>query len=141
MTSLRAGMMFLIAVLATVFSYCSPRRPANVPEGAVALSLSSSGGWAYCWVDGGNQVNRCRTYSADGRRLYRFQHENDDDDVFLRYRGSGIVPENELKIDVVHSGKDYVWLESGIVLIPRNDFENQKQLIDELMRARAKGAP
>jgi len=44
-----------------------------------------------------------------------------------------------LKIDVVHSGKDFIWLESGVVLIPRNDFENQKELIDELMRAGAKG--
>jgi hypothetical protein len=141
MTSVRARMMFLTATLATVFDCCSPHPPAGVPEGAVPLSLSSSGGWAYCWLDAADQVNRCRTYSADGRRLYRFRHENDDDDVFLRYRGSGSIPQEQLKIDVVHSGKDYIWLESGVVLLPRNDFENQKQLIDELMRAGAKGSP
>jgi hypothetical protein len=141
MTSPRAGVTFLAATLATVLECCGPHRPSGVPEGAVPLSLSSSGGWAYCWMDATNRLNRCRTYSADGRRLYRFRHENDDDDVFLRYEGSGPVPQNELKIDAVHSGKDYIWLESGVVLIPRNDFENQKQLINELMRARAKGPP
>jgi hypothetical protein len=139
MISLRARLMFLAATLATVFDGCGPRRPGGVPEGAVPLSLSSSGGWAYCWMDTTNRVDRCRTYSADGRRLYRFRHENDDDDVFLRYEGSGPVPQDELQIDVVHSGRDYIWLENGVVLIPRNDFDNQKQLIDELMRARAKG--
>jgi hypothetical protein len=135
MTTQRARVMFLAATLAPVLECCGPGRPAGIPEGAVALSLSSDGGWAYCWLDTTNTVNRCRTYSPDGRRLYRFRHENDDDDVFLRYQGSGPVPQDELNIDVVHSGKDYIWLENGVVLIPRNDFENQRQLIDELMRA------
>jgi hypothetical protein len=44
-----------------------------------------------------------------------------------------------LKIDIVHSGRDFIWLENGVVLIPRNDFDHQKHFIDELMRARAKG--
>jgi hypothetical protein len=86
-------------------------------------------------------VNRCRTYNCGGRRLYRFGHENDDDDVFLRYQGSGPVPQEELKIDVVHSSRDFIWLENGVVLIPRNDFDHQRQFIDELMRAGAKGPP
>jgi len=85
-----------------------------------------------------NGVNRCRTYAYDGTRLYRFGHEKDDDDVFLRYEGSGPVPQEELKIEVVHSSRDFIWLENGVVLIPRNDFANQKQFIDELMRAGGK---
>ena len=119
---------------------CRAARPSTVPEEAVYVALSSSGGWAYCWFDPTIRLNRCRTYSADGRRLYRFGHENDDDDVFLRSQGSGPVPQGQLVIDVVHSSRDFIWLENGVVLIPRNDFEHQKQFVDELMRARATGA-
>ena len=87
------------------------------------------------------QLNRCRTYSADGRRLYRFGYENDDDDVFLTYQGSGPVPQDQLKIDVIHSSRDFIWLQNDLVLIPRNDFEHQKQFVGELRRAGAKGSP
>jgi len=124
-----------------LFTACHTARPSSVPEGAVYLGLSSSGGWAYCWFDPSIQLNRCRTYSADGRRLYRFEHENDDDDVFLKYRGSGPVPQDQLKIDVVHSSRDFIWLQNDVVLLPRNDFEHQKEFVGELMRAGAKGAP
>src|SRR5262245_48296720 len=97
------------ATLASVLVCCGPTPPGGVPAAAVPLSLSSSGGWAYCWLDSSNDLNRCRTYSPDGRRLYRFRHENDDDDVFLRYEGTGGVPQDQLTIDVIHSGKDYIW--------------------------------
>jgi hypothetical protein len=112
-----------------------------VPKGAVPVSFSSSGGWAYCWLDTTLRLNRCRTYNSDGRRLYRFRRENDEDDIFLRYEGSGPVAQSELKIDVVHSSVDFIWLENGVVLIPRNDFDHQKRFIDELMRAGRKVDP
>jgi len=120
---------------------CHATRPSTVPEGAVYMAFSSSGGWARCWLDPTIGLNRCRTYSADGRRLYRFGHENDDDDVFLRYEGAGPVPEEQLKFDVAHSSPDFLWLQNDVVLIPRNDFEHQKQFVGELMRAGAKGSP
>ena len=130
-----------IGVVLILVTACHAAKPSSVPEGAVYLGLSSSGGWAYCWLDPTIQLNRCRTYSADGRRLYRFEHENDDDDVFLKYRGSGPVPQDQLKIDVVHSSRDFIWLQNDVVLLPRNDFEHQKEFVGELMRAGAKGAP
>jgi hypothetical protein len=120
---------------------CHAARPSTVPEGAVYMAFSSSGGWAHCWLDPTIGLNRCRTYSADGRRLYRFGHENDDDDVFVRYEGAGPVPEEQLKFDVAHSSPDFLWLQNDVVLIPRNDFEHQKQFVGELMRAGAKGSP
>jgi len=105
-----------------------------VPKDAVQVSFSRTGGWAHCWLDDERQLDRCRTYNGEGKRLYRPGHEGDDDDVFLRYSGEGPVPANELQIDTVHSGISYIWLQNGEVLIPRNDFENQKALIDEMMR-------
>jgi hypothetical protein len=138
MNWLRIRFVSLALALVATFICCGPSRPSGVPEEAVPISFSSSGGWAYCWLDATVRVNRCRTYNSEGKRLYRFQHENDDDDVFLRYEGSGPVPEKELKIDVVHSSRDFIWLENGVVLIPRNDFKHQKEFIDELMRVRRK---
>jgi hypothetical protein len=103
-----------VAIAATL-ACCRANRPADVPQGAVPVSFSSSGGWAYCWFDSDDRVNRCRTYAADGRRLYRFGREADNDDVFLRYQGSGPVPQDQLKIDVVHTSPDFIWLENGVV--------------------------
>ena len=60
--------------------------------------------------------------------------------MFLTYDGSSPVPQDQLKIDVTHSAATFIWLENGIVLVPRNDFENQKGLIDELMRIRKESA-
>jgi|SRR5262245_4654421 len=134
-----SGVRLLAATMAATLisvTACRATRPSTVPDGAVYVGFSSSGGWAYCWFDPAMRLNRCRTYSADGRRLYRFGRENDGDDVFLRYLGSGPVPQDQLKIDVVHSSPDFIWLENDVVLIPRNDFEHQKQFVDELMRAR-----
>lgn len=129
-------MIVLASIACIVVSLgCRARRPASVPEGAVPVSFSSSGGWAYCWLDTTIHLNRCRTYNSEGKRLYRFRKEDDDDDVFLRYEGSGPVPPNQLRIDVVHTNVDFVWLENGIVLLPRNDFEHQKKFVGEIMRA------
>jgi hypothetical protein len=61
--------------------------------------------------------------------------------VFVRYEGAGPVPEEQLKFDVAHSSPDFLWLQNDVVLIPRNDFEHQKQFVGELMRAGAKGSP
>jgi len=72
--------------------------------------------------------------------LYRFRHENDDDDVFLPYTGGGPVPQDQLQIDVQNTQPDYIWLQNGIVLLPHDDFENQKKGIDELIRVRRESA-
>jgi hypothetical protein len=131
----------MLAILVTNVACGWQRRPSGVPDGAVRVPFSESGGWAYCWLDKTIHLNRCRTYNSAGDRLYRFRKENDDDDVFLRYQGSVAVPEEELQIDIIHTGPDVIWLQNGVILLPRNDFEHQKQFVGELMRAGAKGSP
>ena len=108
--------------------------PTGVPQGATRVSFSKDGGWAYCWLDAEMQANRCRTYNAGGQRIYRIGKRNDDDDVFLRYEGSGPVAERELQIDIVHTAPDVIWLQNGVVLLPRNDYEHQKHVVDEINR-------
>ena len=113
---------------------CHDQRPPDVPEGATRVSFSKDGGWAHCWLDATMQVNRCRTYNASGQRIYRIGKKNDDDDIFLRYEGSGPVPQDQLQVDIVHTGPDVIWLQNGIVLLPRNDYEHQKSVVDEISR-------
>jgi len=131
-----AALFFLSLGLTSVGEIgCRAHRPFSVPEGAVYVGLSPNGGWAYCWFDSAIRLDRCRTYSADGRRLYRFGHENSDDDVFLKADGSGAVPQDQLKIDVVHTSDGFVWLENDIVLVPRDDFDNQRQLVEDIINS------
>jgi hypothetical protein len=113
---------------------CYDQRPRDVPEGATRVSFSKDGGWAYCWLDTTMQINRCRTYNASGDRIYRIGKKDDDDDVFLRYEGSGPVPQDQLQVDIVHTGPDVIWLQNGVVLLPRNDYAHQKSVVDEINR-------
>jgi len=111
-------------------------RPPGVPRRAARVAFSKDGGWAYCWLDTEVNLNRCRTYNAYGDRLYRPGKKDDPDDVFVRSEGTGPVPESELKIDASRTQVDSVWLRDGIILLPRNDFENQKALVDEILGRR-----
>ena len=110
-------------------------RPAAVPVGATQVNFSKSGGWVYCWLDREASANRCRFWNQSGDRLYTFGHDDDEDDVFVRYEGSGPVEEPELLIDVGRTQIGQAWLKSGVVLIPRNDFTVQKNDVDRLMGA------
>ena len=113
-----------------------PRRPETVPPGATPVAFSKEGGWAYCWMDPAINLNRCRTYNTAGERLYRFGREHDEDDVFLPDEGTGPVPEEQLKVDIIHTSPAHIWLENGVVLLPRNDFENQKRWTDSVKAVR-----
>ena len=130
-STLVAGLCSLAAVACGFWG--QSERPGGVPSGAVEVTFSKDGGWAYCWLDAEINLNRCRTYNWRGDRLHRPFHEGDPDDVFVRYRGDGPVPEAELQIDTMRTQVDFVWLRNGVVLLPRNDFENQKTLVDKLV--------
>jgi len=138
MWTLKAIVVALPVWLASIG--CNDQRPPGVPEGAMRVAFSKSGGWAYCWLDPAAQVNRCRTYNATGERLYRIGKKNDGDDVFLRYEGSGPVPASELQIDIIHTEPDFIWLKNGVVLLPRNDYEHQKGVVDEINKIGSDGA-
>jgi hypothetical protein len=134
---LRRPLLALLALGCVTVGCSDPVRPANVPAGATFVPFSQSGGWAHCWVDSSANVNRCRTYNIRGERLYRPFKENDDDDVFLRDEGVGVVPAEQLQIDSRNTTWVYVWLKNGVVLVPRNQFENvraQVRSIKSMMR-------
>lgn len=132
---LRAFGVFCLSAMA---ASCEAPRPNSVPAGAVAINFNGNGGWAYCWLDEQAGVNRCRTYTSQGV-LGRRPGRNAEDDVFLPYPSRDKpVPQSELKIDIVNTQWDYVWLENGTVMLPRNDFAFQRQHVERIIEATTK---
>src|ERR1043166_8852409 len=129
--------VWIMAIIPLVQScrLMSTARPASVPAEATAVTFSKEGGWAYCWFDAQSNVDRGRTYSANGHRLYRPGRENDDDDVFLRDDGGPPLRDNELKINRARTSPGHIWLDNGVVMLPRNEFELYKQLVDRIKAA------
>jgi len=112
------------------------RPPAGVPDGAVPMPYGSTGGWAHCWLDEQHSVNRCRLYNSEGRRLYPSGHEDDDNDIYLRYEGSGPVAAKDLSIDRSMVTLHAVWLKNGEILIPMNDYSFQREGVARLVAIR-----
>ena len=109
--------------------------PPGVPPDAVPVAFSKDGGWAYCWLDPEINLDRCRTYNASGVMLWRIGHEDMRDDVYLRYRGEGPVPESDLEIDSRRTDDQVIWLKNGVILLPRDDYEFQKAALTRRLSA------
>jgi hypothetical protein len=125
--------------LSTLVGCADPTPPPGVPHEATPVTFSPHGGWAHCWLDAQMNVNRCRTYNWRGDRLYRAGLEHDQNDVFVRYFGTGPVPESELQIDKRLTQVDYVWLKNGVILLPQNAFDRYKDHIDKVFVAAKRG--
>ena len=104
------------------------RRPDNVPLQATAIAIPHGYDWDYCWADKAANVNRCQIYNGDGLLMY--------DGVFLRYEGTGMVPEESLKISQ-RGGEQWIELEDGTILIPRSHYDQVKRIIDWLKGRKA----
>jgi hypothetical protein len=120
------GLMLLGCAAALSLACChdaSPRRPQNVSVKATPVAIPHGYDWDYCWVDKTVNVNRCRIYNGDGLILY--------DDIFVRYEGSGVVPEDSLQISQ-KGGEQWIELQDGVILIPQSRYGQVKRLIDWL---------
>jgi len=103
-----------------------PKRPTNVPTGAVAVSIPKSNYlWKYCWYDPQDSDDHCRVFNGNGLIII--------DDTFDPYDGGPPVPSEELRIDSRRSFGDWVWLENGRILLPRSDFDQVKNLLDGII--------
>jgi hypothetical protein len=99
----------------------TPTRPANVPANATPIAIPHGYDWDYCWVDKTLNVNKCRIYNRGGDFLYG--------GVFLRYEGTGVVPEEALKI-TQHGGEAWIELQNGVILIPESNYVRVKNILD-----------
>jgi hypothetical protein len=100
-----------------------PTRPANVPSTATAIAIPHGYDWDVCFTDQEASVNKCQIYNGNGVLMY--------DGVFLRYEGSGVVPQESLKISQ-NGGEQWIQLENGTILIPKTHFEQIHRLVDWL---------
>ena len=98
-------------------------RPPNVPKGATMVGIPYSVVWDYCWLDNTTNQNRCQIFNKGGNPLY--------DDVFLRYEGTGPVPQSELRIKQC-AGEQWIVLENNVILIPRTGYERIRKFVDAL---------
>jgi hypothetical protein len=129
-----------MAVLAIAGAYwwanIPPKRPNDLSTDAVflwaghlGLPASKHGRWIECWTDIANGVNRCKLIEMNGIPGY--------EGIFLADTGKNPVPESALKIeseptgDVTHwihldgpRGAPLVFLENGIVLIPKDAYQD-----------------
>jgi hypothetical protein len=90
----------------------APKRPGNVPAMATPIAIPHGYDWDYCWVDKAMNINKCQIYNGVGDLLYG--------GVFLRYEGTGLVPEESLKI-TQHGGEAWIELQNGVILIPKSN--------------------
>jgi hypothetical protein len=137
----------ILAVLGVVGAYwwsnVPPARSEGIPPTAVSLwapnvGLPSPkwGAWLYCWRDSRTGTVRCRTSDKNGELKY--------EGFFLSSNKLAPTLDAGLKIDAAHMQPKafdravfirgalvpMVYLTSGLVLIPAEDFEAGKRLLD-----------
>lgn len=99
------------------------KRPDSVPAKATPIAIPYGFDWDYCWVDKAMNVNKCQIYNGNGLLMY--------DDVFVRYEGTEVVPEESLKI-TQKGGEQWIELEDGTILIPESDYSRIRKTLDWL---------
>jgi len=109
------------------FGTPDPVRPPNVPSGATMVGIPFGVNWDYCWVDKLANENKCQIFDKGGGILY--------EGIFQRYKGSGLVPDPELKI-TQRGGEQWIELENGVILIPKTDYDRIKNFLDSQHRPR-----
>jgi hypothetical protein len=115
-----------------------PRRPKGVPDDAVFLDWgvpkvpkAKGGDWLNCWPEPQEDRDRCKLTNRNGTVVY----EGD----FVPYKGGGLVPANQLKIDPIKTQAASLWvgfafvpliyLGNGRILIPTDYYEKAVRLL------------
>jgi hypothetical protein len=115
--------MFVFGILVIGCKSSQLERPKNVPARATPIAIPHGYDWDICSVDKIRNVNRCQIYNGSGVLMY--------DDIFVKYEGDGVVPEELLNISQ-KGGEQWIQLQDGTILIPKSHFEQVSRLIDWL---------
>jgi hypothetical protein len=99
-----------------------PVRPHHVPSGATFVYSGKTGTWQTCEIKSGSVF--CQIFNEGGVVLF--------DEKFLPYDGMSITDSNELTIsrDGLYPSPTRITLTNGRILLPRSQFEREKQLLD-----------
>jgi hypothetical protein len=105
---------------------CRRERPNNIPTDSVYVEGGKACWWQRCSYDPNQDSDHCQIFNMGGDIIY--------DEVFLPYDGEKAPKANELEIDgfSIPRGPDYVHLKNGRILIPKSQFEQQRQFLDSL---------
>jgi hypothetical protein len=114
----------LVVIAYIVIVAWPPKRPANVPKGAVFVPTAKMGWWEYCRFDPVQRTDHCQMFLTNGS----IAREDD----FLPYDGGAPVEADELKIDphTDFAGDDRIILRNGRILLPKSIYEHAKKFWD-----------
>jgi len=126
------------AIAHSLFAACHLGPPDSVPKGATHVPWGASGIWAHCAVSSSTHLVNCRIYNASGVQLRRPNLRDSTDDVYLRFQGNTPLVDEDLEIDPLRTGPVVIWLKNGVILLPRGQYDWQKQALEETLEALAK---
>jgi hypothetical protein len=102
------GTVLILAVFAFGWAEHKPRRPHTVSSTALYVvpdnlpfRFRQPGFWLECWLDHGENVNRCKLTDESGKVSY--------EDVFLPWPGHTPLPESEL---LIKPWTGHAWIQS-----------------------------
>lgn len=100
-------------------------KPATVPDDFVPIrQIGKTWTYAKCWVEGSD--TRCRVFAGNGEVLL--------DDVFKTYDRGVSVAAADLTIVPGRSGRDYLWLTNGEVLLPATNYDEHRRSVEKLVK-------
>lgn len=140
-----AGLGALLIVGVVVAYWWTSRVPSRPPEvradavflwaPAVGLPAPRRGDWLACWEENGETL--CQLSDIDGSMEYEGE--------FIPYTHKGPIPTGELRIDLMKTRRNKVWvgkalvplvcLENGDILIPASKYEEGVRLLQRLEQA------
>jgi hypothetical protein len=106
---------------------CKHARPENVPVDSVYVNgANGEGWWQHCSYLATQDVDHCWIFNWRGGVI--------EDEEFIPYDGGTAAKESELTIDNDSrlAGPYIICLKNGRILIPKSNFENQKEFIDRM---------
>ena len=130
------------------WSNVPPKRPRGVSQAAVflwaghlGLPAAKHGTWIECWTDTVGGINKCKLTEMDGRINY--------EGVFLADTGNTPVPQPDMVVESEQTSQrvhlwvrvgehlvPLVFLQDGIVLIPRDAYQEGLAKLEHLRQVR-----
>ena|SRR6202035_634513 len=117
-----------IVLCGLLYVYRRPSRPKRVPGDATPVEGAKTIWWQVCKINDDGRGVICQIYNDNGTVLY--------DEQFVPYDGNPIIDPSELVVarECKYAAPTRICLGNGKILIPRSRFEDEKTLLDRIVR-------